>query len=403
MKITTLFRLLTIGCLVELAGGVVRAGEAEDALAAGQAAAQRLDFDGAIASYSAVIKLNPKDGAAYFYRAQVYGRKGDWAAAIKDCNTSLDIVPNVPGVYLLRALAYANSKDLDRALADANAAIKLTDRDASAYGLRGKILEEQGKADAALADYNQSLQIDPDSAYGYLTRALWYQNRGQTVLATKDLLEALRRSPDDPEILNDVAWNMATSPDATVRNAAKSLQYAGEACDLTHWKNAGYIDTLAAAYAEIGDFEQAVKWQQKAVAMTAKGEHAEELAEHLKFYLKKEPFREMPKVEARPGRGAEIAPVAFALRFDVADFRRSFIRTRDQGRFDSDKRQWRRRRGAVSLHPLGPRQTGAARRRPYVDPIGNRSRRTLARAGGKPARPRYKWPGSRDHRPWSSG
>jgi serine/threonine-protein kinase len=180
---------------------------------------------------------------------------------------------------------------------DVNAAIKLNDRDASAYGLRGKILEEQGQAEAALADYNLSLQIDPDSAHGYLTRALWFQNRGETALATKDLMEALRRSPDDPEILNDIAWNMATSPDDTVRNAAKAIQYAAEACDLTHWKNAGYIDTAAAAYAEAGDFEQAVKWQQKAVAMVPKGEHAEDLAEHLKSYLQKQPVREVPKTK----------------------------------------------------------------------------------------------------------
>ena len=283
---------------------MIRAGEAEDALAAGKAAAVRLDYDAAIASFSTLIRLTPKDGLGYYLRGWVYGQKGDWAAAIKDCSTSLEFNPRAPGVYFSRAWAYANSKDLDRALSDANTAVGLDPSYAKAFGLRGSILEEKGEAEKALADYSQSILLDPKSPFGYVTRSNWYHEHGEIALAAKDLLEALRLSPDDPEILNDVAWYMATSPDATVRNPAKSLQYAEKACDLTHWKNAGYIDTLAAAYAEIGDFEEAVKWQQKAVALTPKGEHTAELAEHLKLYLQKQPYHDPPKpTKSAPGEG----------------------------------------------------------------------------------------------------
>lgn len=300
MKITILLRLLVIGGLIELGGGVARAGEAEDAMAAGQAALQRRDFDAALASYSTAIRVNPGDGLAYYYRAWTYRQKGDWARVISDCTASLSLNANAPGTYFLRAMAYGNSKEFDRAFTDANTAVRLDPRYAEALCLRGTIFEQQGDMENSLADYNLSIQLDPNYNYAYIARARWYQNQGEAALAAKYLAEALRLNPDDESVLNGVAWLLATSPDESMRNGAKALQYAQRACELTHWKNGGHLDTLAAAYAEIGDFEQAVKWQQKAVELMPKGEHAEEVAQHLKLYQQKQPYRESPKLQAKP-------------------------------------------------------------------------------------------------------
>ena len=301
MKLTTLFRLLVCGCLIGLGAGVVRAGEAEDALAAGNAAVDRRDYDAAIASYGALIRLQPQDPAGYYYRGTVYAQKQDWAAAIKDYSTSLRLNPDSPGTQVKRALAHGNLKDFDRAFTDADAAVRLNPRSAEAICLRGAIHAERGETADALADFNLSLQVDPNYSYVYAIRGRWYQDRGEDGLAAKDLTDFLRLNPDDENALNNIAWLLATSPDQTIRNGAKALLYADKACDLTHWKNAGYIDTLAAVYAEIGDFEEAVKWQQKAVELMPKGERAEELALHLKLYQEKQPYHEPAKPKSGQG------------------------------------------------------------------------------------------------------
>jgi serine/threonine-protein kinase len=83
---------------------------------------------------------------------------------------------------------------------------------------------------------------------------------------------------------------------AEVRNGAKAVENATRACELTNWKNAWYVATLAAAYAEVGDFDSAIKWQKKAIDLLT--EEEEELQAgfevQLTLYQSGKPYRESP-------------------------------------------------------------------------------------------------------------
>jgi tetratricopeptide (TPR) repeat protein len=70
-----------------------------------------------------------------------------------------------------------------------------------------------------------------------------------------------------PSGYNGAAWILATHPAAELRNGARAVELATKACELTKWKDASYLDTLAAAYAERGQFDKAVEWQEKAVSL----------------------------------------------------------------------------------------------------------------------------------------
>ena len=100
-----------------------------------------------------------------------------------------------------------------------------------------------------------------------------------------------------PWFMNQLACMQAGCPAAEFRNGAEAVKNATRACELTQWKEAMYVDTLAAAYAEVGDFESAVKWQKEAINLLTKKEPAEwpgQFDERLKLYESGKPYRESP-------------------------------------------------------------------------------------------------------------
>jgi tetratricopeptide (TPR) repeat protein len=122
-------------------------------------------------------------------------------------------------------------------------------------------------------------------------RADAHLNIGEHVQAVKDFDAALAIDDEDTGVLNNFAWVLATSPDDEVRDGERAVKLATKAVELTEEKQAHILSTLAAAYAETGDFEAARKWSQKSVDLNDP-EHAEQLAKELASYEDSKPWRE---------------------------------------------------------------------------------------------------------------
>ena len=117
---------------------------------------------------------------------------------------------------------------------------------------------------------SQILKGDPDN-YGALRfRADAYLNIGKHAEAIADFDKAYTLKEDDESLLNNFAWVLATSPDDKVRDGARALKLATKAAESSGYETPHILSTLAAAYAETGDFENAAKWSQKAVELSQK-------------------------------------------------------------------------------------------------------------------------------------
>ncbi|MEO6808320.1 MAG: tetratricopeptide repeat protein, partial [Isosphaeraceae bacterium] len=138
-------------------------------------------------------------------------------------------------------------------------------------------------------------RIDPRDAIVFIKRGYVQYARKEYVKALADYNEAIHLNPKSANAFGVQAWIWATCPDETVRNGKKAVESATRACELNEWNVANDFDTLAAAYAEIGDFDKAVEWQEKAIANSAKNNGNPKGMERLELYKNKTPYREESK------------------------------------------------------------------------------------------------------------
>jgi len=157
----------------------------------------------------------------------------------------------------------------------------------------GTIQTAQKKSAEAIQTYSAVLAEAPDEWHALLGRGDAYLNVGRHAEAIADYERTLKLQPKNPDLLNNFAWVLATSPDAKLRDGRRAIRLATEACEATEYRLPHILSTLAAAYAETGDFDAAVKWSSKAVELGGKDKtYGDSLRKELESYKAKKPLRE---------------------------------------------------------------------------------------------------------------
>ena len=121
----------------------------------------------------------------------------------------------------------------------------------------GKFLVEQGRPEEALPDLQYILQIKPQFAPGEEAMAAALQSSGESAQALVHWRKALTLEPERISALSGTAWLLATAPDASIRNGTEAVALAEKANEIAKGQSPDVLDTLAAAYAETGDFVKA--------------------------------------------------------------------------------------------------------------------------------------------------
>ncbi len=156
-----------------------------------------------------------------------------------------------------------------------------------AYGNLAWVLVGQGEVDEAIADFRKALRIDPHNT-----------------MAMKQWNTAIQLRPGDAALLGGMAWLLATSPEASLRDGAKAVELAQRAARLPGGRKPEILDTLAAAYAEAGRFPEAVKTAEEARTLAARRGNralAAAIEKRLALYRKKLPVRDGPPLPPSPG------------------------------------------------------------------------------------------------------
>jgi Flp pilus assembly protein TadD len=187
----------------------------------------------------------------------------------------------------------ADEPELEAAEHDLQEALQAAPHDAEVrYAMAQLALrcDDREQAETRLAE---AIELNAKEPRFYELRGKLLQLRGDQAAALKDFEEAIEQGTASAVLYNNVAWHYATDFDPSLRDGKKALKYAQQACDLTAHKNYMFLDTLAAAYAETGDFANAMRVQQEAIdACPRSGGGKAALEERLRLYRLNQPYRE---------------------------------------------------------------------------------------------------------------
>jgi tetratricopeptide (TPR) repeat protein len=144
------------------------------------------DLDGALADETVAIRLKPRFGMYYGNRAVSFAEKGDAARALADFNRDVQLEPNVAAVFNNRGLFLLQRKELDQAIGDFSEAIRLDPRYSKPYANRAEAWRLKGDLDRSLADVDQAISIDPSDPLNYARRADTLRYRGDYQLSLSE-------------------------------------------------------------------------------------------------------------------------------------------------------------------------------------------------------------------------
>lgn len=291
--------------------------------------------DEALRLLDRAIEANADSSLLYSSRSRIRTAKEEFEGALADAQkaTALD-ADNVDG-WFQQCTLFMQQDRFDEALAAVNKVLEKNEFDVRGKWIRSLILASQEKFGESMKDLRWLTANIPEETqfqmqmamvltadkkprkalevYGPLieddgTNSQALRGRGDTYLslgmhreALEDYQAALEHAPEDSGLLNNLAWLLATSTFDELRDGKRSIEYGLKACELTEYKAAHILSTLASGYAETGDFENARKWAEKAVELAETDEQRKGLQEELDSYRMDKPWREIENVEEEAG------------------------------------------------------------------------------------------------------
>lgn len=231
--------------------------EAQEQLGAAYGKLGRPDL--AASHYAEAVRLNSNFVHARLKLGLIEASEGQLDQAIAQFQEVIKQEPTNAAAYFNLGAAYQANNQLDGALGQFSEAARLDPMDAEAQARIAGVLARQGKFDEAIKHYSQAILIAPEDAklHGQLAAVL--ATHGDLRDAVEHYWTSIRLKPDWPDPMRDLAWIMATSPTAELRNGPEALHLAQKACDLVGHPDPRFLSSLEVAYAEVGRFDDAIK------------------------------------------------------------------------------------------------------------------------------------------------
>jgi tetratricopeptide (TPR) repeat protein len=204
---------------------------------------------------------------------------------------ALQINPEYAKAHGNLGVVLSRQGQFDEARAEYAEALRINPKLARPHINLGLMVLAQGRVEEALGHFLEGVRLEPGDPIGRFNLAVALFRRGRLAEAAGQYVETLRIDPNNVEALKQLSLIWAAHPEARYRDGRRAVAAASRACDLTGWNNPDALGAVAAAYAEVGDFAQAVKWQSRAIELTRDQTRLVGLRAGLRLYEARRPSR----------------------------------------------------------------------------------------------------------------
>jgi tetratricopeptide (TPR) repeat protein len=251
--------------------------------------------DKALTHYRASLEIEPGNPTLRVNLSQLYWSRGQRDEAMTQLREALRLDPESAQAHHNLGVAYTLQGDVDRAIEHFRQALRSVPDYLEAHEKLGRLLAGRGEFEEAIHHFGEILRIEPEywPARQLQARALWAS--GRTEQAIPAYTELLQREPEQVDALRELAWILATHPDATYRDGARAVELSERAARLTDHREPRVLDTLAAGYAAAGRFEQ--------MPPSARHEQIQAIRLRLQLYEQRRPYHSSPQDRPKSSPG----------------------------------------------------------------------------------------------------
>lgn len=250
-----------------------------------------IPYDSAIEYWTRRLSAEPT-AQGFVCRGVLWDERGEFDKAVHDYDEAIRLDPRCAAAFGDRGKSRLNRGEYGQAIEDSGAAIRLDPQNAIYYYNRGFARDAVGDLEGAIDDYGTSIRLSARPANAYVRRGITWERKRDDRKALADFASALESDPNNVWALNGVGWLSATCKEARLRDGGKAVRMASRACELSGWKDAIFLGTLAAAHAEAGDFAKAVEYQARASKHYKDDEDRKGGEQRLGLYKEGKPYRD---------------------------------------------------------------------------------------------------------------
>jgi tetratricopeptide (TPR) repeat protein len=257
-------------------------------------AGQTADGD-PVARIRKLVESKPNDAEAHGSLARILALQGNIDEAIQHYQKALEIKPNQAEIQNNLGNTLIRQHRFDEAIVHCRRALELRPGYAEAHYNLGNALASKGRVDEAVTHFQKAVEIKPDYAAAHKNLGEALEEQGKFQEAIGHWRQAVRLQPHHVAYLYRLAWALATSPATGARNGSEALEIARRAAALSHDREPTVLDALAAAYAEVGQFPDAVRTAQQALTLATDRRDdvlVSSLRSRLGLYRARTPFHE---------------------------------------------------------------------------------------------------------------